>query len=242
MSSLPPWKRSLVELILDAHVLTFGTFTLKSGRQSPYFLDCGRFARARLASAVAAAYARTLLAHADAHPVDFRVDVLFGPAYKGIPLAATATVELARLDPERWGDVGYAFNRKEAKGHGEGGTLVGEALQGKRVVVVDDVMTAGTAVREAMEVIARHGGTVVGVVVAVDRQEKLPTTSEKEGRGDDGSELDRGSAIGELRRQTGVPVLAVLTLTDIIAGMKTTGRHEEVERMEEYYQKYGARD
>jgi len=166
--------------------------------------------------------------------------VLFGPAYKGIPLCATTVEKLGALDEKRWGEVGYAFNRKEVKDHGEGGLMVGESLKGKRVVIIDDVMTAGTAIRESIEMIKAQGGTLVGIIVAVNRQEKMPSQSEKEGKGDDGSE--RGSAIGEVRRETGVPVLSVLSLKDLIEGMKAMGREEEVKMMEDYYRQYGTQD
>lgn len=149
------------------------------------------------------------------------------------------------MDAERWDGKGYAFNRKEAKDHGEGGMIVGEALKGKKVIIIDDVITAGTAIREAIEIIKAQGGELVGIVVAVDRQERTPSAAEKEGKsvagGDDGSE-SKSSAIGEVRRETGVPVLAVLTLEDIIAGAEKLGMGEEVKKMEEYRRQYGAAD
>ena len=236
---LPPWKSELIDLSLNAGILTFGNFELKSGRISPYFFNCGLFSRAKLIRAISSAYARSLDAYAREHQ-DFSFDVLFGPAYKGIPLCATTAEKLAGVDEAKWGDVGYSFNRKEVKDHGEGGLLVGEGLKGKRVVVIDDVMTSGKAIREAVEIIDAQGGKLVGIVVAVDREEKMPSQSERDGKGDDGS--PRGSAIGEVRRETGVPVVAVLTLTDIIAGMEERGRHEEVKAMQEYYRQYGAKE
>ena len=118
--------------------------------------------------------------------------------------------------------------------------MVGEDIKGKRVVIIDDVMTSGKAIREAISIIKSQGGTLVGIIVALDREEKMPSQSEKEGKGDDGS--PRGSAIGEVKRETGVPVLAILTLTDIVAGMKEKGRDEEVKAMEEYYRQYGSKD
>lgn len=124
--------------------------------------------------------------------------------------------------------------------------IVGEALKGKKVIIIDDVITAGTAIREAIEIIKAQGGELVGIVVAVDRQERTPSVAEKEGKGvvggdDDGSE-SKSSAIGEVRRETGVPVLAVLTLEDIIAGAEKLGMGEEVKKMEEYRRQYGAAD
>ncbi|KAK3113227.1 orotate phosphoribosyltransferase [Teratosphaeriaceae sp. CCFEE 6253] len=232
---LPAWKRALIELALTSNILTFGSYKLKSNRISPYFVNCGLFCRAKLIRAISQAYARELHTYAEAH-ADWGFDVLFGPAYKGIPLCATTAEKLASLNEERWGDVAYSFNRKEVKDHGEGGLMVGESLRGKKVVIIDDVMTAGTAIREAICIIDSQGGTLVGIIVAVDRQEKLPSQSEKEGKGDDGS--PRGSTIGEVRREYGVPVLAVLTLHDLIAGMKKLGREVEMKQMEAYYEQY----
>jgi orotate phosphoribosyltransferase len=236
---LPPWKSDLITLCLSSNILTFGTFELKSHRISPYFVNCGLFCRAKLIRAISSAYAQTLHAYFKDHP-EFKFDVLFGPAYKGIPLAATTAEKLAGLDEERYGEVGYAFNRKEVKDHGEGGIMVGEDVRGQRVVVVDDVMTSGKAIREAISIIEKQGGTLVGIIVALDREEKMPSQSEKDGKGDDGSA--RGSAIGEVRRETGVPVLAILTLSDIVAGMEEKGRVEEVEAMRKYYVQYGSKD
>lgn len=238
-SSLPAWKSSLISLCLSSNVLSFGSFKLKSNRISPYFFNCGLFSNAKLIRAISSAYAEALNAQAEEN-AGWGFDVLFGPAYKGIPLCATTVEKLGALDEKRWGEVGYAFNRKEVKDHGEGGLMVGESLKGKRVVIIDDVMTAGTAIRESIEMIKAQGGTLVGIIVAVNRQEKMPSQSEKEGKGDDGSE--RGSAIGEVRRETGVPVLSVLSLKDLIEGMKAMGREEEVKMMEDYYRQYGTQD
>lgn len=236
---LPPWKAELIDLSLSSNILTFGTFELKSHRISPYFVNCGLFCRAKLIRAISAAYARTLHAYHLSNP-DFDFDVLFGPAYKGIPLCATAAEKLAAIDEQKWGEVGYSFNRKEVKDHGEGGLIVGESLKGKRVVIVDDVITSGKAIREGISIIQSQGGTLVGIVVALDRQEKMPSESEKAGKGDDGG--PRGSAIGEVRRETGVPVIAVLTLKDLIAGMAAKGRHDDVAAMQDYYKKYAPND
>jgi orotate phosphoribosyltransferase len=239
---LSDWKQSLISLTLSSNILTFGSFTLKSGRVSPYFINCGLFSRGELIESIASSYARTLNTYSKSNP-DFTFDVLFGPAYKGIPLCATTCLELARQDRERWGSVGYAFNRKEAKDHGEGGVLVGESIRGKRVVIIDDVMTSGKAIREAIDIIKAQGGTLVGIVVAVDREERMPSQNEREGRMDaEDAGVDRSSAIGEVRRETGVPVIAVLTLRDIITGMEALERHDEVKAMREYYERYGARD
>ncbi|KAH9821464.1 orotate phosphoribosyltransferase-like [Teratosphaeria destructans] len=237
--ALPAWKSKLIDLALASGALQFGPFTLKSGRISPYFVNCGLFSHGEVVSAVATAYANALNAQAEAEP-GWGFDVLFGPAYKGIPLCATTTVRLQDLNTQRWGDIGYSFNRKEKKDHGEGGLMIGDSLQGKRVVIIDDVMTAGTAIREAISIIEGQGGKLVGIIVAIDRQEKMPSEAEKAGKEDDGQ--PRGSTIGEVRRETGVPVLAVLTLGDIMKAMESKGRTEEVAQMQAYYEKYKPSD
>ena len=231
---LPEWKTDLINIALEAKILSFGSFVLKSGRTSPYFVNCGLFSRARSIRAISSAYARTLDTYAQDNK-GWGFDVIFGPAYKGIPLCATTCDKLAELDEGRWGDVGYSFNRKEVKDHGEGGLMVGESLKGKKVVIIDDVITAGTAIREAVDIIKAQGGELVGIVVAVDRQEKMPKPKSEAG---EESEGERGSAIGEVRRSLGEPVLAVLTLQDLIKSMKELGKEEEVKGMEDYYQKY----
>ncbi|TKA31287.1 hypothetical protein B0A50_02132 [Salinomyces thailandicus] len=236
---IPEWKTTLIQTALQSNILTFGTFTLKSHRISPYFVNCGLFSRAKLIKAISSAYARELHAQTLRDP-KFHFDVLFGPAYKGIPLCATVCDKLADLDEARYGEVGYSFNRKEVKDHGEGGLMVGEQLKGKRCVIIDDVMTAGTAIREAIEIIKSQGGELVGIIVAVDRQEKMVSEGEKAGNGDDGGA--RGSTIGEVRRETGVPVMAVLTLGDLIAGMGRLGRWDEVKQMQAYYEQYKPTD
>lgn len=234
----PPWKTSFLETCLRHDILRFGSFTLKSGRVSPYFFNAGLFHRADLLRAVAVAYAETIRSfRADAGPdggEGLRFDVLFGPAYKGIPLAVATLQTLAELAPSRYGSVDYAFNRKEAKDHGEGGRIVGCPLRGKRVVVVDDVVTAGTALREAVEIIRQEGGELVGVVVALDRMEKLgtaespvesPVGQDTSRAGDVGHDrrttetTKQESAIGQLRSRLGIPILSVLNLNDIICGL-----------------------
>lgn len=235
---LPTWKSDMIEMALQSGILTFGSYKLKSNRISPYFVNCGLFCKAKLIRSISEAYAKALDSYAKEHS-DWDFDVLFGPAYKGIPLCATTAEKLAGLD-KKWDDVAYSFNRKEVKDHGEGGLMVGESLKGKRVVIIDDVMTAGTAIREAISIIDSQGGKLVGIIVAVDRQEKMPSQGEKDGKGDDGS--PRGSTIGEVRRETGVPVMAVLTLDDLIVGMKKLGREEEMKQMEAYYEQYKPTD
>jgi orotate phosphoribosyltransferase len=188
-------RSRFLQLALRADALRFGEFTLKSGRLSPYFFNAGRFDSGATLAELARCYADAI----DAHGVDF--DLLFGPAYKGIPLATALACEYA----SRGRDLPLAFNRKEAKAHGEGGTLIGAPLQGRRVLIVDDVITAGTAIREALSIIGQAGGTVAGIVIALDRQEAVdPATS-------------RRSAAQTVAAEHGLPVIAVATLGDLLA-------------------------
>lgn len=189
------WQRQFIEFALNKQVLKFGEFTLKSGRISPYFFNAGLFNSGRDLALLGRFYAQALVDGA----VDF--DLLFGPAYKGIPIATTTAVALADHHDR---DVPYCFNRKEAKDHGEGGLLVGSPLQGK-VMLVDDVITAGTAIRESMDIIGAHNATLAGVLVSLDRQER--------GRGE-------MSAIQEVERDYGCKVTAIITLADLIAWLE----------------------
>ncbi|CEQ41797.1 SPOSA6832_03538 [Sporobolomyces salmonicolor] len=227
MSSASPYASSIISLSLSSSqpILRFGSFTLKSGRQSPYFFNFGLFNSGKLLLALTNAYADAIL---DAFP-EIGLDpadasqpqVLFGPAYKGIPLVAAIAAELAR----RGRDLGYSYNRKEKKDHGEGGSIVGAALAGQRVLIVDDVITAGTAIREAHAIVAREGGQTVGIVEALDREE----------RGQDG-EL---STVQEVERALGVSVVSVVKMRDIVAWLRAQGRDDECTAMEEYRAKWG---
>lgn len=228
MGSTTDFKNVFIQDCITAGALKFGTFTLKSKRVSPYFFNAGLFHTSKLARSISSAYAGTLAAA----EIDF--DVLFGPAYKGIPLAALTVDKLGALNPKYEG-ISYSFNRKEAKDHGEGGSIVGASLQGKKIVIIDDVITAGTAIREAIEIIKREGGTLVGIVVAFDRLEKTPSATDDDG-------LPRPSAIGEVRKQYGIPVKAILTLDDITEHLKKSGTDEDVRRLQDYREKYKATD
>ncbi|TAM21955.1 MAG: orotate phosphoribosyltransferase [Rhodanobacter sp.] len=209
------YQRDFIELTLQREVLRFGEFTLKSGRQSPYFFNMGRIdsgaALGRLGRAYAAAVTKAGIA----------VDMLFGPAYKGIALAAATAIALADNHDR---DLPWAYNRKEAKDHGEGGVLVGAPLKG-RVLIVDDVMTAGTAVRESLALIRAQGAEPAGVLIALDRQER--------GQG----EL---SAAQEVARDYGIPVIAITSLADVLtyAGERPelAGEHA---RLQAYRERYG---
>ncbi|MCJ1224395.1 orotate phosphoribosyltransferase [Toensbergia leucococca] len=230
---IPAYKSAFLQTCLTASVLKFGTFTLNSGRQSPYFFNAGLFHRADLLRSISTAYAQSILDYVSHTPI--QIDVLFGPAYKGIPLATATVDKLAELDPEKFNGVSYSFNRKVAKDHGEGGNIVGAPLKGKKVMIVDDVITAGTAIRDAIEIIRREGGELVGIVVAVDRMEKMPSSDDDDGK-------PRPSAIGEVRRKYGVPVLNILTLDDLIDGLKSMGSEDDLERLEKYKARYRASD
>ncbi|PHH67816.1 hypothetical protein CDD82_1101 [Ophiocordyceps australis] len=228
---LAGFKQDFLEAAISGGVLKFGTFELKSKRISPYFFNAGEFHTARLAGAIATAFAQAIIeAQQDSH-LDF--EIVFGPAYKGIPLCSAIAIKLGELAPGNLDKISYAFDRKEAKDHGEGGNIVGAPLKGKRVLIVDDVITAGTAKRDAIEKIQKEGGIVAGIVVALDRMEKLPAV--------DGDDSRPGpSAIGELRREYGIPIFAILTLDDIILGMPNFASSDDIKRTQEYRQKYKA--
>lgn len=232
-ATVAPYKIDFLQAAINGGVLKFGSFELKSKRISPYFFNAGEFYRADLLRALSTAYAKTIIEANSSSSLEF--DILFGPAYKGIPIATATVDKLAGLDPEKYGKVCYSFDRKEAKDHGEGGNIVGAPLKGKRVLIVDDVVSAGTAKREAIEKIRKEGGLVVGIVVALDRMEKLPAPNA------DG-DTPMPSAIGEIRKEYGIPVLSILTLNDIIGGLKGNISNEDIRRMEQYRAKYKASD
>lgn len=196
------YQRDFIELALDLEVLRFGEFTLKSGRTSPYFFNAGLFDTGARLAALGRFYADAIVQSG------LQFDVLMGPAYKGIPIASATAVQLSAQHDL---DVPWCFNRKEPKDHGEGGLIVGSPLQG-RALVVDDVITAGTAIREVEQIVTAAGASLAGIVVAVDRQER------------GGSEL---SAIQEVARDFGVPVVSIISFDQIIEFIEQTGRHAE---------------
>lgn len=209
------YQRDFIEFAIEQNVLRFGEFTLKSGRTSPYFFNAGLFNTGRALARLGEFYAAAI-ANAD---IDF--DVLLGPAYKGIPLAATTAVAMANQYDK---DVPYVFNRKEAKTHGEGGNLVGAPLEG-RVMIIDDVITAGTAIREVMAIIEQAQATPASVVIALNRQEK--------GTG----EL---SAIQEVERDYNMPVTSIVSLNDLIDYMaEKGGMDSELTAIRGYREQYG---
>lgn len=209
------YQMEFIELAKEYEVLKFGEFTLKSGRTSPYFFNAGAFDSGRALAALGRCYANRIAASG----IEF--DVLLGPAYKGIPLATATSVALAN---DHGMDVPFAYNRKEVKAHGEGGMLVGAPLKG-RVLVIDDVITAGTAVREVIAMIEGAGARLAGVAIGLNRQER--------GEG----EL---SAIQELEKTYEVPVLSIIDMSHIIAYLEQTGESAEaLEKMKEYRNRYG---
>jgi orotate phosphoribosyltransferase len=203
-----------IDLCLSLGVLRFGEFKLKSGRLSPYFFNTGLFNTGRGLAELGAQYAQAI---ATAAPP---CDVLFGPAYKGIPLVTATAVALASRHGR---DMPWAFNRKEAKDHGEGGNIVGTPLRG-RVLIVDDVITAGTAIREAAEIIAAAGAQPVGVVLTLDRQER--------GYG-------KLSAVQEVEQTLQLPVTSILKLADLIDYLEQTGNASQLAAMRTYRSEYG---
>ena len=203
-----------IRLCLDLGVLRFGEFTLKSGRVSPYFFNAGLFNTGHAIASLGRHYARA----AALSGVPF--DMLFGPAYKGIPLVTTTAVALAGHEGI---NLPFAFNRKEAKGHGEGGVIVGAPLAG-RVLVVDDVITAGTAIRESVEIIRAHGATPAGVLIALDREER--------GQGE-------RSAVQEVQDSFGLPVVSVLRLRDLMDHLEAQGDGSTLAAVRTYRDRYG---
>lgn len=209
------FQQAFIEFAIARGVLKFGEFTLKSGRKSPYFFNAGLFNRGGDLAKLGRYYADALT---DAG-IDF--DVLFGPAYKGIPIATTTVVALADHHDM---DVPYCFNRKEAKAHGEGGNLVGSPLEGK-VMLVDDVITAGTAIRESMTLIEANTASLAGVLIALDRQER--------GTG----EL---SAIQEVERDYNTKVVSIVSLNDVVTYLRSAGGYDEaISAIETYRENYG---
>jgi len=214
---MKPYQRDFIEFAIEQNVLRFGEFTLKSGRVSPYFFNAGLFNSGQALAKLGRFYAAALM------EANVPFDVLFGPAYKGIPLATTTAVALFDHHDV---DTPYVFNRKEAKAHGEGGSLVGAPLAGN-VMIIDDVITAGTAIREVMSIIQEAKAVPAGVLIALDRQER--------GQG----EL---SAIQEVERDFNMPVISIVSLNDImtyLAEQATPEFAEHLDAVKAYRQQYG---
>ena len=211
---MQPYQQEFIELALANHVLRFGDFTLKSGRRSPYFFNAGLFNTGGAVAPLARCYARAI------EDSGLPFDMLFGPAYKGIPLVTATAIALADWHSR---SLPFAFNRKEAKAHGEGGRIVGAPLAG-RVLIVDDVISAGTAIRESVDIIRRAGAVPAGVVVALDREER--------GQG-------ALSAVQEVQQAFSIPVINIVTLTDLIEHLQANGRTAELAALRNYRAQWG---
>ncbi len=210
------YKIEFLELALELGVLRFGEFTLKSGRVSPYFFNAGLFNSGYAAAKLARCYASAIAS------LDFEFDMLFGPAYKGIPLVVLSASALAEHQDR---DYPFAFNRKERKDHGEGGAIIGAPLAG-RVLILDDVITAGTAVREVLDIIRNAGAVPAGVLVALDREEVGVKT--------------RVSAVHQLETELAVPIRSIVTLTDLIDHLEEGGEFAEyLPAVRAYRNRYG---
>jgi len=211
------YQRAFIDFVIRHEILRFGSFTLKSGRTSPYFFNAGLFNTGEALAFIGNSYAAALAASG----VEY--DLLFGPAYKGIPLVAATATALAQ---QHGINKPYCFNRKEAKDHGEGGLTVGAPLQG-RVLIVDDVITAGTAIREVMDLLQRTGATPAGILVALDRQERGTRSL---------------SAIQEIRQQYGIPVICIISLEMIVSYLgrqQDTALAQSLAAVEAYREQYG---
>ncbi|KAI8589520.1 phosphoribosyltransferase-like protein [Geranomyces variabilis] len=213
---MKPYQKEFITFAITHKVLTFGSFSLKSGRTSPYFFNAGLFNTGEALAEIGRFYAAAL------QDSGLPFDVLFGPAYKGIPLVASLVIALNNGFKK---NAPYAFNRKEKKDHGEGGSIVGSPLKGQ-IVVVDDVITAGTAIRESVGIIQGEGAKLSGVLIALDRREKGT-----------GVEV---SAIQQVEKEYGVPVVAIVTLDHVLEYLKEAGGYEkEVEDITEYRRQWG---
>jgi orotate phosphoribosyltransferase len=208
------YQKDFISYALDCGVLKFGEFQLKSGRTSPYFFNTGLFNTGAQLGKLGHFYAQALL------QANIKVDILYGPAYKGIPLVSATSIAYAQITGD---DIPFAFNRKEAKDHGEGGSLVGAPLIGN-VIILDDVITAGTSVRESVEIINQAHATPAGVVIALDRQEKG---------------LNDCSAIQDVEAQFAMPVIAIITLANIIEYLIADAADEQLKAIQAYQSLYG---
>lgn len=213
-------KKEFIEFCLASKVLLFGNFTLKSGRQSPYFFNAGLFNTGEALATLGGYYAKAL------HDAKVEFDVLFGPAYKGIPLVSATAIAMASIYDR---STPFAFDRKEVKAHGEGGILVGSDITNKRVVIVDDVISAGTAVRRTMEILHDFNATLAGIVISMDREE-IGQSSDK-------------SAIQEIKAQYNTSVCNVISLTDLIEYLQQDdSQKQHLAAMLTYQEQYGAKN
>jgi orotate phosphoribosyltransferase len=212
------YQTNFIDTAIEANALCFGEFTLKSGRLSPYFFNAGLLFQGKTLACLAKSYAAAIVEH------DITFDVIFGPAYKGISLAALTAAALYEFHGI---DVAFAYNRKEKKDHGEGGQLVGASLQGKKVLIIDDVITAGTAIREVTTLLGEQQAELAGVLIGLNRQEKGQ------------SEL---SAVQEVERDFATKVYSIISLADIVTYLKQNNDAQLLQRIEQYRQNYGVID
>jgi len=219
---LAKYQSDFIEDAMSVGALKYGSFVLKSGRVSPYFFNAGLICTGRMLSSLAAAYASLISSSLSSSDYP-QFDVIFGPAYKGISLAACTALVLNR---DYAVDVGFAYDRKEAKDHGEGGMMVGSAVAGKKVLILDDVMTSGTAIRNTADMIRKAGGDVVGVVLALDRQEI--------GKAGKSTVQEMEDFVGGKGR-----VKAILKMEDLVLWLEENGRHDDLRSMQEYRERYG---
>ncbi|CAH1759568.1 12774_t:CDS:1 [Entrophospora sp. SA101] len=214
---LKKYQEEFIEYAISQNILNFGNFKLKSGRISPYFFNAGNFGTGKSLSKIGTVYASTIQ---DQKDLDY--DGIFGPAYKAIPLVSSTAIALSTNYNK---DVPYSFNRKEIKDHGEGGNIVGSLLKGK-ILIIDDVITAGTAIRESLDIIKKNNAVVVGIVVAIDRQE-IGIDSEK-------------SAVQQIEQEFGIPVISIVTLEQIIEYLQEKGGYDDyLTKVKEYQLAYG---
>lgn len=209
------YQLDFIEFCISRKVLSFGEFKLKSGRMSPYFFNFGLFNTGEDLAKIGHYYAAAIMNN----KLDF--DVLFGPAYKGIPLVTASIIALAQNFQH---NVPYAFNRKEAKDHGEGGNIVGMDLRNKKVLIIDDVITAGTAINESMQVLNSANATAVGVIVSLNRQERSQGTQ---------------SAIQEIAERYNIPVTSIINLDNIVEYLTQTEQREDIAKINTYRAQYG---
>ncbi|MSP52852.1 MAG: orotate phosphoribosyltransferase [Gammaproteobacteria bacterium] len=212
---MQPYQLDFIKFCISRNVLSFGEFKLKSGRLSPYFFNFGLFNTGEDLAKIGHYYAAAIMNN----KLDFAV--LFGPAYKGIPLVTASAIALAQNFKH---NVPYAFNRKEAKDHGEGGNIVGSDLRDKKVLIIDDVITAGTAINESMQILNAAGATAVGVIVSLDRQERGQGTQ---------------SAIQEITKRYNIPVTSIIDLDNIVEYLQQIGQDADIEKIKNYRVQYG---
>ncbi|KAG4305567.1 hypothetical protein PORY_001123 [Pneumocystis oryctolagi] len=215
------YKLDVLSCSQKSGALQFGTFFLKSGRQSPYFFNSSFMNTSVFLTSLATAFSHVIL------DMNIEFDVIFGLAYKGIPLGAITTTKLYELDKTKT-NIEFIYHRKEKKDHGEGGNIVGTSIKGKRVLILDDVITAGTAIREAIDIIKKEEGKLVGIIEILDRQEK----------GDDGET----STTEMLRQEYQIPIKAIITSKDIVDYSKNVLNEENKKMMQQYLEKYAAID